>query len=63
MKRTRKSSGLPQDLPVGHGIFWQVLILSLLLAALVVFSSGLGYMRISFSDVVRIVLAKLPGMD
>ena len=47
----------------GRGIFWQVLALSLLLAALVVLSSGLGYMRISFSDVLRIVLAKLPGLD
>jgi len=44
-------------------IFWQVLILFLLLATLVVLSSGLGYMRISFSDVLRIVLAKLSGME
>ena len=47
----------------GPGIFWQILILSLLLASLVVLSSGLGFMRISFSDVMRIVLAKLLGID
>ena len=47
---------------LGQEIYWQLLVLSLMLAALVVLSSGLGYMRISFSDVLRIVLAKLPGM-
>ena len=47
----------------GQGIFWQALILFLMLSALVMLSSGLGYMRISFSDVLRIVLAKLPGME
>jgi iron complex transport system permease protein len=48
---------------LSEGIVWQLLVLFLMLAALVVISSGLGYMRISFSDVLRIVLAKLLGMD
>ena len=48
---------------LGPDIFWQVLILFLMLSALVVLSSGLGYMRISFSDVLRVVMAKLLGMD
>ena len=48
---------------LSQGIFWQLLMLFLMLAALVVISSGLGYMRISFSDVLRIVLAKLLGIN
>ena len=48
---------------LGQKIYWQLLALSLMLAALVVLSSSLGYMRISFYDVLRIVLAKLLGMD
>lgn len=46
----------------GTGIVWQVTALLFLLIAMVILSSSLGYLRISFSDVVRIVLSKLPGM-
>jgi ABC-type Fe3+-siderophore transport system permease subunit len=49
--------------PFTQGLFRQLLILFLMLAVLIVFSSGLGYMRISFSDVLRIVLAKILRMD
>jgi iron complex transport system permease protein len=49
--------------PFTQGLFRQLLILSLMLAVLIVVSSGLGYMRISFFDVVRIVLAKVLRMD
>jgi len=41
----------------------QLLLLSLLLTMLVAVSSGLGYIRIGFFDVIRIVLSKLPGME
>ena len=41
----------------------QLLLLSLLLTMLVAVSNGLGYIRIGFFDVIRIVLSKLPGME
>jgi iron complex transport system permease protein len=48
---------------IDRTIGFQLLILFLLLAVLIIVSTGLGYMRISFFDVIRIVLAKLLGMN
>ncbi len=42
---------------------FQALWLSLLLTALIVASSGMGYMHIHFFDVLKIVLAKLSGVQ